>query len=432
MVPLTTPNSDLITLRYDQLTKSVDSAIRDLLAAGSDPVSLACYLWVCRRHNLQLINSAGLANWGVWWVQHILIDRNWGKKRDDDIASAVLAASVMHDASSLRDLSDTVRAAATELMATERNRHVIPFNHQGPGSMTLLGAAELNLNDVRLPSSIAEVVEAFERSASSGRVFGITFAVLAYRRTVEEGDLSPLVARIKGAIDDPETDYEDRIYFTQALCYTTPDGRPDETSFRHIDVVMTDSPVWAYLMSGQEDIPSAGDGNATVLVSHLCRAALLDLLLHYQAHARERMEAKIDERYRGRRGVGIPAFGFYALGFAAIWFILLRILIRDAGIAWRYLFVHDYGSISWISVVIYQFAFVTAAPLIPITFVTLVTCWSYLVKSPVESDQRIREVLWQKNERYLRIWFGLFVLNVGLNIYAGLINPAIQHMIDRK
>src|SRR5206468_1920443 len=85
-------------------------------------------------------------------------------------------------------------------------------------------------------------------------------------------------------------DFEDEAYLVQTLWQLTDNG-----SNNHKEMVMSlseqllnNTPAWQYLMNGGEDIPPAGDGRTVVYISHLYRAALLDVLLEYQTHAASR------------------------------------------------------------------------------------------------------------------------------------------------
>ncbi len=185
-------------------------------------------------------------------------------------------------------------------------------------------------------------------------------------------------------------------------------------------------------MSGQEDIPSASDGRTMVVVSHLCRAALLDTLIIYQEKAKERAERRIDVKYRGRLLTGLPAFGFYVIIFATMWFYVLRILIDNSDLAWRFLILHEYEGISWVDVVTQQFAMFSALPLLMITITSLATFWQFLVRSPVESDQRIIEVLWRRNRWFLGFWCVSIVFAIIVNLYSALVGPAVEHIVSGK
>lgn len=429
MVLVAALDSQTLIARLDQLRKSVDLAIRDLLASSRDPVALAVYLWVCQQHNLPLVNSAALANWGASWAHRTFVDKEIGRRRDDQLASAALAVSALKGSPRISEFDQQIGEGLEESFQSETARNQLPFDRADYGSMFLLAVADYGIVPLL---SLTKLQSKISRTLPGGRAFGIGFAAALLKKCLGEEVPESFIEGIEVPLSDPETDYQDRIYLTHAFWLITSGSARENKATEMTEDILTASPIWLYLLSGEEDIPPAGDRRSPMTISHLCRAALLDLLLRYSKQVSRRAEEKVAAKYRGRKGVGLPAFGFYALCFATAWFFLLQVLISDAGIAWRYLFVHEYGTISWTSVLIYQFAIITAVPLLPITFVTLKTLWTYLVSSPVESDQRIREVLQQRNRRYLRLWFGLVILNVCINIYSGLINPAIQHMIDGK
>ena len=432
MVSLADPDLALVTLRFDQLTKSVDLALRDLLAAGSDPVALACYLWVCRRHNLQLVNSAALATWGTAWAKSVLIEEGWGRKRDDDISSALLVASVMRDAPSLRGLLDDVRMGAAKSLATELERRKVPFNHPGPASMSLLGALDLGLDDARLPTATENTLSSLEQTISAGRVFSIVFAILACKAIHHESALSALASRIAEVLDDPETDYEDKIYLSQGLYYLTDQSDVSQGISRPADVIVAESPVWSYLLSGQEDIAPAGDGRAIVTVSHLCRAALLDLLIHYRKSVVARMEAQTDRRYQETWFTRLSAFGFYALALTLICVFLARILVLDAGSARQYFLLDNYDAMSDGAAWRYVFVIFGSLLVFPLAPGFLLTCWEAVVRKSLESSRRIREVLWRRSRPVVYTWLSLllaaFVINVATTVSGG----GFKHLVSGK
>jgi hypothetical protein len=432
VVSLAAPDLTLVTLRFDQLTKSVDLALRDLLSAGSDPVALACYLWVCRRHNLQLVNSAALASWGSSWVKSILIEQGWGRKRDDDISSALLVASVMQDVPTLRGLLDVMKASTATSLAPELERHALPFNHPGPAAMSLLGAVDLGLDDVRLPTATKETLSSLEQTMSAGRVFGIAFAILAFKKTHQEGDLSALAVRIVEALDDPETDYEDRIYLSQGLYYLADHGDASQDVSRSADMIVAESPVWSYLLNGQEDVAPAGDGRAIVTVSHLCRAALLDLLIHYRKSVAEHMKAQIDSRYQETQFTGLSAFGFYALILALVWIFLGRILLRDAGSARQFFLLDNYDAMSAGTAWRYVFVVFAALLTFPLTPGLLLTCWEVVVRKSVAGGKSIRDVLWRRSRAIVYAWLTLLVAAFAINVVTTVSGGGFKHLVSGK
>src|SRR5712692_10390974 len=103
-----------------------------------------------------------------------------------------------------------------------------------------------------------------------------------------------------------------------------------------ISLTKTHVPVWPYLMVGTEEIPSAGDGQATVSISHLYRSILLDVILRFQRSINIQAKVVLEAKYRGRYIVRTCAFGFEVILVGAVWLLFAWALVPSYDAARRY------------------------------------------------------------------------------------------------
>ncbi len=351
MVSLTTHS---LPEKRDQVLRSVDLSIRDLLPQGErDPIALAMYLWVVRSHDLSLINKDGLVNWGVAWVRRVFIEKKVGRRSDEHIVSAALAAAALAGTGALSSMDADICMAIRQLLSAEIDQRPLPFGRPSYASIFLLAAAVLGIGESGTRTAKA-LGSAFRDSTAGGRVFGIGFAVQVLRKNHELENLDDLMRTVNSAVQDPRTGYEDELYLLQALWLNHDASSPNAKEVELTHHLLDRSPVWSYLFVGTEDVEAAGDGSVGVHLSHLCRAALVDVILRFGTYVDARADSMLDARYRGRRVVGFSAFGFVSLLLIGTWFIFGWLMMPWTDAAWRYWVQNDYGAMSQPSAFIFH------------------------------------------------------------------------------
>ena len=94
--------------------------------------------------------------------------------------------------------------------------------------------------------------------------------------------------------------------------------------------------------------------------------------------------------------------------------------------------MNDYTGMSTRSALIYLAVLIVTPLFLPLAVVILATCWRFLVRSSLESDRRILEVLWRRTKPVLAIWATGLVLAFLVNITTGLLGPALEHIAAGK
>lgn len=418
--------------RADRLHQSVDIAIRDLLGEDIDPLAKAAYLWTMRRHDKPLVNSDALVRWGFSWVRQIFVDGETSRRRDEEVASAALAAAALADTKAFSPIRGEVRAGIKSALDEELKRNGIPFRRLSYGAALLFGAHVLNVETASLRDSVVRTGESFKDAVPGGRLFGLPFVVRMLRDLKEERLERELEQAIRDTLADPKTNYEDQPFLVQAL-WESLDGVPDESTMATTEGVLAKSPAWGYLMNGMEDVPPAGDGQAVNFLSHLFRASLLDVLMSYQSAVSEYKAAQLDARYRVRAGVSWSAFSFYVLILALAWAGLLVPVVKHAVGAYRYWLLSDYAAMPKVSAVLYLLLGVNLFLYLSIlTVMILPTLYQVFIRAQIGSDERIKNVLGARLWAATKIWLGLLAVEFLYGVFVELIIPSIQHTIGRS
>lgn len=417
--------------RSDRLHQSVDLAIRDLLGGGADPLAKATYLWAMRRHDKSLINSDALVVWALSWARQILVGGETSRRRDEEVASAALAAAALTGTKEFSSIRGEMRAGVKTALDEELKRNGIPFRRAPYAAALLYGAHSLGVEAEGFRNAVVRTGESFRDAIAGGRLFGLHLVVRTLRDLEEENLAREIGEAIREALADPKTGYEDQAYLLQAL-WESLDGVPDESVMAATERVLAKSPAWGYLMNGAEDVPPAGDGHTVVYVSHLYRAALLDVTARYQAYAAARAEAKVDERHKGRFGVVWLAFWGVVLSFVGACVLLTAPLYLYANAAGRFWLGGHLDAMNPLPALLYilgtlalMYVLIAAAFVIP-------EAYRVFVLSQIASDKRIKDLLGAKLRHAAVWWFVSLIFAVGVEVYSSVISLGMQHLLKRE
>jgi hypothetical protein len=419
--------------RSDRLHQSVDLALQELLGTGDDPLALSFYLWTLKKHRHSLINLGNLTSWGMARVRSVFVERQVGRRRDEDIASAALCLVALANTSALGEIRGRVREGVEQLLDAELTRNAIPLRRPAYGVLFLHAAHTIGVEGPRVRGAAERAACALVEAVPGGRLFGLVFAA-ELLQAIGDGECSEKLERSAvRALADDGVDFEDQVYLLQALWQLRcGGGRADEAVMRFSEQLLNKAPAWQYLMNGVEDVPPAGDGRAVVYISHLYRGALLDVLLRYQTFAAARLEEQLDSRYRGRAGVSWSAFGFYVLGFLLAWAATAYFMLPATDSAGRYWLLGDFTSMRPVSAISYLVGLLWAAYLFILTLVIMPTAYSVFVKSKIGSDQRIKDVLGAGLWRATKIWFAAIAFALVFGVFTNIIAPSAQHLFKRE
>lgn len=425
-------NPAVLNDRASTVCQSADLAIRDLLVSSNDPFALAVYLWMMRQHDLTLINGDGLASWGANWAYRILINRQIGRRRDEEIVSATLAAAALVGTPTLAGELDEIRTAVGAILVAELDRSLVPFGRLSYAAVLLVAADTIGIDCPQIRQAAPAIGSAFADAVLGGRLFGLDFAVRILQHHQLNGELDALQRAITNALANPRTEYEDKVYLLQALWRVHGPQQATDKIIRQTCDFLDQSPGWLYLMAGIEEVLPAGDGTVAVIVSHLFRTALLDVLLQLRSRAKSHWEREIDKRYRGRRFVGLGAFGFGLVVLALPWIALVQWILPRTESAREFWLLDQYAVLAPASALLFLAACLFTSFLVPFSIGAIWTLWSSLVVSAVESDRRIVEVLMRRTWLISKWWLVCVGLAMIINLMTGIFGPAFQHVLSGK
>lgn len=402
--------------RSDRIIQSVDIAIGRLLTTLDDPIALASYLLTICEHKHALLNKNGLVQWGIAWVRQVLIEGKIGQRRDEEIASACLAALALDKSSNLPSVKNALKTDLPALLKIEAGKNKIPLRRWIYAVMVLLAAQPYISEDKEFNEIVDRTARDCINAVKGGRLFGLSLIVRLLKLTHKTELLRELDSRIRLYLNDPGVSYEDQLYLAQALWEMQEDK--SSTALEYTSNILTTSPVWQYLMNGLENLPPMEEEQGIAPLSHLTRAALLDLVLHYQRLAMVHFNAQIDERYRGRAGVNIPAFGFFVLIFLIPFYFLLPPLIQNARPAARYWLVNE-TSVMPDQFALYYLGAATITFYLLILFLGMMpTLYSVFLKSQIGSGERVRGILLKKFIPITK-WYWVTVMIFGVILAVG-------------
>lgn len=417
--------------RSDRLHQSVDLAIRDLLGEDADPLAKAAYLWSTRRHDNFLINSDALVAWGLRWVRQILVEGETSRRRDEEIASAALAAVALVNTKGFSSLEYEVCTGVKAALDAELKGNSIPFRRPSYGAALLYAAHSLKIDAIGLHEAVVHTGESFIDALSGGRLFGLPLVVRMLRDLKEESLVLDMMQAVRETLADPKLNYEDQVFLLQAL-WESFDDSPDESVMAATERIVSKSPVWGYLMNGMEDVPPAGDGHSVVYVSHLYRAALLDVTARYQARAAARAEEMIDDRHKGRFGVVWLAFWGVLLSSVAGCIVMFIPLYAYANAAGGFWVGGHPNAMRPLPALLYMLDTLTLTYVVIASIFVIPESYRIFVRSQIASDKRIKDILGAKLRRAAVWWFLSLVCAIAVNVYSNIISPGMQHLLKRE
>lgn len=410
-----------------RLVKSVDLAVRDLLEVNVDPFALANYLWVIQKHNVSLVNGDRLSDWARAWVRRILIENHVGRRADEEISAAALAVGSLAHSGQITNRHEVVEGLRRQFNRSTL-RATVPFDNPAYAAGLLVGAVRCGFDDSSIRRAIGRVRDVFEMSLPHGRLFGVAY-VAELLNTLDIEHRHAFWDRLSSELTNAGLGYEDQVYVAQGLCHLAlSPGKArtsDDVSMDEIELVVSRAPIWPYLMSGLEEVEPAGDSRIPIIVSHLYRAALLDVVLTLSHDAAQRQETQLDAKLRGRTATGAFALIGIVVSLSLPWLLLGTLLFPWIEVGRRYWLQKNYNvmdpssALLLLGGVLIGFFFAIWTPSV------LVSLYQLLVRSAVESDQRAAAAVWKDTKRALAIWATLaFAL-------VGLLNEPLLHTLGR-
>ena len=285
------------------LMPEVDAAIGHLLAEESDPLALAFYLWLSRRHNLSIPATPRRAAWAQGWGRRILFDGQSGRRRDEEVVSAALAAAALAEHGKLGENREPVCRRLAAILAEECGgpSGPLPFRQPAYAAILLLAALTLGVAVDGLEETADALAAAYRDMMPHGRLLGLGITILLLRQLGHADTLESLGRSVTRALSNPDITAENRAYLADALWALDDRHAANRAATDQVEQGIPASLIG--LFAGQP-AGSGGSDGAAPIASEFHRATLLVLTVELQRTA----EARIDAAYRGRRIVGLTAF----------------------------------------------------------------------------------------------------------------------------
>jgi hypothetical protein len=417
-------------VNYERLLQSSDLAIRGLLNDPTDPMAMSAYLWTYTRGKPALTNGEGLIRWGMAWVRRIFIEGRMSKRRDEDIASAALAVIALTDTPDFLEMRDEIKNKVEELLARELVRSQLPLRQASYGAILLYASYLLEVGESTINSAALAVKNLYEESISIGRLFGLLFCIKLIQRIEGKEKPKDFADIIESALSDPTTTYEDKIYLLQSL-WEIYDNTPPLYLLNRTDDIIARAPMWPHHISEVENTESVDSELDSIPISHLYQAALLDIIIRRKEGNAQYLKEEFYERYRGRKGIGLLAFGFPTL-LLSLSLLLLCIYVyqwrKEAGFFWL---MKDYNAMTSATALLYLFAVLLISYLLIITPLVLWKMFLLLVIENIQSDQRLKDVLWRPLRKISLGWLTLVLIAIVVGIFTGILTEGVGHILGK-
>jgi hypothetical protein len=406
-------NSDELRTKAGRLQKSVDLAVRDLLESEDHPLALALYLWVTRCHNLALVNQTQLAAWGRSWAHRVLVERDFGARADEAITAAALATAAL-SLNAVRPYAPGPVQGLRELLENELATRPIPFKNSSYAAVLIYAARVLGVEAPGLETTARTLASVLGQRGHHHLTFGLGFAVQSLQEFGAIRQLRAVAETLTESEEDLLPSFEDELYRAQALLLLQGEEGLPSGSYDRAAQAVNRSPVWSYLMVATEDVDAGGDGRTPVPISHFYRATLLDVVLRLLRAAKAREEDLLDRRYRGRATIGVFASLGVVTTLAAPWLVLGWLLLPLLGEGRQYWLNNNYAAMSPGTALAFLAGILLAILLALATPVVVCTLWSLLIRSAVESDRRLFEVMRSRLRKTTVAWVTLVLAVIGV------------------
>ncbi len=416
------------SLSPEELQRSADAAIRNLLATRADVLALATYLWVSDEYDIPLVNRAALIRWGRTWPQSVLLENSPGQRADEAITSAALIVATLyndrHAPGYRADLVTAVRSLIASMLPSES----ILFNRPGYASILLYAAARLGIRDPNLVAA-ADATVTLLTAPHCSRLFGIGFASRTLRSIGSRQVTEQLTSVIQARLQEPELDYEDQLYLAEALFALTSDGQSAKRVLPALSRTVASSPMSPFLTAGFGQVEPASDGFTHPPISDLYRALLLALVFAVYRTEHDNREELIDARYKGRRLTGLLASIGTLSVLVIIWCAVIAMLTSYGTAGIHYWLFKDFSAMTSDAALRF-IAFAFTIPLIVMeSGIFSWTSWNTLVVGAVESDRRYLEILLRRTKVAVKLWLGFVVIAILTNLVATFIAPATANLL---
>jgi hypothetical protein len=414
---------DPVTLDTRSLQRMVvariDREIEAVLSGANDPFGAAALLWALARHPVALDHVKALVTWVSDLCWRVLVSREIGPKRDEEIAAAFLGAValVRHGALAPEDMGP-LRSGVAFLVEQDVQPGVVPFGRPGYASGIVLSCATLGLHIPGGETTIGAILQTYGSGGRVARPLGLGFLAAGLAEIDADASLTHLWEQAYAVLEADSLEPEARLTLVHAA-WVAAQALDDAIVLRTVPVVeeaLEELSMQTTMGGGWED---------AMPVSRLYLAALHDLVSGY-ARRRERLaQQRIEARYQANRSyrwftflgvILLPLIMLGAVGWNA-WpsvLLTLRIYVRlQVDLA--------HGPERWQAPLIT--GVVSYAVIAVLTIVA--TAFDAIIRRNTESDTYLRERLVHALGHWLWRWTKVLCCIVVATIVLNLASTAL-------
>ncbi|MBW1793313.1 MAG: hypothetical protein JRF30_03015 [Deltaproteobacteria bacterium] len=390
-----------------------------------DPLALAIYLHFFNKHDRVGIHKARLVNWARSFSYQVIVERKITKKRDTEIAAAVLlTAEQQADEGIIKEKRKKLHESIPELLSNEIDKDGLFFGNPTLSAVILYALQILQLSNNQEDIVLKALLRRYTNKKTFTHILGLVFLI---KVLLMKGDIKPakeVVDLAKERLGNQQIDYDDNLYLVAVLWdyYKSADRanliRMKSTAER----VIKYTPILISDIVNKGDISDVSPGVSDRKISRLYKAVFFDFLESYKESREALQEEELDQKYKGSYGfkwllifttpfiVSLPA--------AIIWIVFKNEL--KAGIDF---WVFKDISFSWFAISINTAILLFLGYTITLGITAFVSIFNSIVIKKIESERRILEHLFTFQKKVLKTYWltvvgGIFVVSI-LQLFIG-------------
>lgn len=384
-----------------------------------DPLSLAIYLHFLNKHDRVGINKANLVNWARSFSHQVIVERKITKKRDTEIAAAVLlTAELQADKGVRKKKIEEFQENIPDLLSNEIDKDGLFFGNLTLSAIILYALKILQLSDNQEDVVLKSLLKRYTNTKTFTHLLGLVFLVkiLLIKRNI--GATEEIVELAKERLGNHQIDYDDNLYLVAALWdyYKSTDKANlikmkgvAERTIKHTPILISD-------IVNKGDISDVSPGIPARKISRLYKAVFFDFLESYKKSKEELEGEELDQRYRGN--YGFKWFLIFATPFivslpAYIIWIFFKNKLKDGIVFW----VFKNISFSWPTIAINSALLLFCGYTIVFGITAFLSTFNSVIIRKIESERRVLDHLFSFQRKVLK-WYWLTVV---LGVIVGVI-----------
>ncbi len=184
----------------------------------NDPLGLALYYHFTRKNDMQNINGTTLVSWARTYCFSKLVQREFSKKKDTETTAAILAyATLKNDKGYPETKKKAIERNIKYILETEGRRGRLYFDRPNFTAIILQAIKRAGIEVDGKDELLRATFSRYENNHAFGSLIGLPFLTELLLSCKEEILLARLNQVMQQKLKDHSTEYEDRLYITNAL-----------------------------------------------------------------------------------------------------------------------------------------------------------------------------------------------------------------------